>query len=96
MGWRLSPFRQRDAVATSKRDAKMTVRVRRREDTAEGCRSLSTDDRARAVEMANPQMRASLERSANAWSTRAQLLEHVEASSNARVEAHFQSLADPE
>lgn len=74
----------------------MTVRARRRENTAEGCRSLSDDDRARAAEMLNPQMRASLERSADAWSTRAHLLDRVEASSNARVEAHVQSVTDAE
>jgi len=74
----------------------MTVRVRRREDTAEGCRSLSRDDRARANDMPNPQMRACLERSANAWLVRAQLLEGFDASCNARVEAHFQSLSGPQ
>lgn len=69
----------------------MTSRHRKREDTAEGCRLLSLDDRLRAAAMLNPQMRARLERSADAWSARAQLLDRLEASFSAQAEAHFRS-----
>ena len=63
----------------------MTSARRRRENTAEGCRSLALDDEKRAADIANPRMRASLERSAGAWQARAKLLDRLEASFNARA-----------
>ena len=61
---------------------------RRPEDTAEGCRGLETGDRARAAETPNDHMRSSLERSADAWAARANLLDRLEASFKARAEAN--------
>jgi acetolactate synthase small subunit len=62
--------------------------LRKREDTAEGCFGLARDDEARAVDIANDHMRRTLERSAEAWTARATLLERLEGRSNARAEAH--------
>ena len=61
---------------------------RKVEDTAQGCRSLAEDDRARARALINPQMRAALERSADAWTARANLLDHLQASFNERIAAN--------
>ena len=53
--------------------------VRRKpEESADGCRALEQADRLRAAAMPNPQMRESLEHSAEAWATRAALLERAE------------------
>ena len=62
--------------------------MRKREDTAEGCFGLARDDEVRAADIANPHMRRTLERSAEAWTARASLLERLEGRSNARAEAH--------
>lgn len=70
----------------------MTSRGRRLEDTADGCRSMSDNDHARAEAMLNPRMRDSLERSAQAWSARAKLLDRLEASFHARADAHRSSV----
>ena len=69
----------------------MSSARRRLEDTAEGCRSLASDDRSRATAALNPHMRASLERSAEAWSTRAELLHRLETKFTERVAAHSKS-----
>lgn len=61
--------------------------VRKREDTAEGCRELALDDRARAADVESDHMRDSLERSAEAWSDRANLLQRLETSVSARARA---------
>lgn len=61
--------------------------MRKREDTAEGCRELSLDDRARAADAGSDHMRARLEGSADAWAVRAKLLDRLKASSSARIEA---------
>jgi hypothetical protein len=58
---------------------------RKREDSADGCRLLASDDQQRAQAMDNPRMRATLERSAAAWETRAKLLDRLEASFLARA-----------
>ena len=58
-----------------------------------GCRSLAEDDRARAEAMINPQMRASLERSADAWAARATLLERLEIGFKERLAASGRSAA---
>lgn len=63
--------------------------VRKREDTAEGCRELALDDRARAAEVDSDHMRDTLERSADAWSTRASLLERLQTSFHARADAEL-------
>jgi hypothetical protein len=62
--------------------------VRKREDTADGCRELAFDDRARAADVVgSDHMRNTLERSADAWVERAKLLERLEASFSARIGA---------
>ena len=71
----------------------MTSARRKVEDTAKGCRSLAEDDRVRATGMINPQIRASLERSADAWTARAKLLDRLETSFNERIAANSPSTA---
>lgn len=63
----------------------MTSPRRSPENTAEGCRSLAANDLVRAGEMVNPHMRASDERSADAWTAGAELLERLESSFNERL-----------
>ena len=53
-------------------------RVKKREDTAAGCHSLAEDDRVRAAANGNLHMRACLERSADTWTARANLLTRLE------------------
>jgi len=61
--------------------------MRKREDTAEGCRELALDDRARAADVVGSEhMRRTLERSAEVWVARAKLLERLEANVSARTE----------
>jgi hypothetical protein len=62
--------------------------TRKREDTAEGCRALAREDRARAAAADSDHMRDSLERSADAWIARAMLLERLEDKFNARAHAY--------
>ena len=62
--------------------------TKKREDTAEGCRSLAGADRERAAGVTAAHMRASLERSAAAWTTRADLLERLEKAFSARASAY--------
>ena len=62
--------------------------MKKREDTAEGCRELALDDRARAADAVGSQhMRDTLERSADAWGERAKLLDRLAASFSARARA---------
>jgi len=61
--------------------------VRKREDTAEGCREMALDDRARAADVGSDHMRDRLERSAEAWTDRANLLQRLETSFSARIKA---------
>ena len=59
--------------------------MRKREDTAEGCRALALDDRARAADVVgSAHMRSTFERSADAWLARAKLLERLGASFRAQ------------
>jgi hypothetical protein len=59
--------------------------MRKREDTAEGCRELAEGDRARAADVVgSDHMRHTLERSAKAWGERAKLLDRLGASFSAR------------
>lgn len=55
----------------------MSVAKRKIEDSADGCRELAQADRARAAAMTSEHMRAVLERSADAWSARARLLDRL-------------------
>jgi hypothetical protein len=61
---------------------------RKAEDSADGCRALERDDRERAAANSNPHMRAVLERSADAWSSRARLLDHLERDFTGRAAAN--------
>ena len=56
----------------------MSSAKRKPEDSSEGCRSLERDSRERAAETTSEHMRTVLERSADAWSARAQLLSRLE------------------
>jgi hypothetical protein len=60
---------------------------RKPEDTAQGCREMAKADRTRAADTTSEQMRGTLKRSAQTWANRADLLDRLEASSNARTEA---------
>ena len=66
-------------------------RRRRPEDTADGCRALAEADRTRAADVTSEHMRGSLERSAESWGKRANLLDRLEGSFSARAEAHAQA-----
>ena len=69
---------------------------RRPEDTAQGCRALADADRTRAADMVNDHMRGAHERSADAWTSRADLLQRLELSSNARAADVRQQKLDAE
>ena len=56
----------------------MSAAKRKAEDSADGCRDRAQDDRARAAAMTSGHMRTVLERSADAWSARARLLERLD------------------
>lgn len=58
---------------------------RKPEDSAEGCRGLERESRERAATTTCEHMRTVLERSANAWSARAQLLSRLESNFLARA-----------
>lgn len=55
------------------------------EDSAEGCRAMATSNREQAATTPNEHMRATLQRSAEAWTERASLLDRLEARFNARA-----------
>lgn len=63
----------------------MSSAKRKPEDSAEGCRGLERDSRERAAAATSEHMRTILERSANAWSARAQLLSRMESNFLARA-----------
>jgi hypothetical protein len=63
----------------------MSSAKRKVEDSADGCRALERDDRKRAAASSSEHMRAVLERSADAWSERARLLDRLEKDFNARA-----------
>jgi hypothetical protein len=65
----------------------MSAAKRKTEDSADGCRGLAQADRARAATMTSEHMRAVLERSADAWSARARLLDRLEKDFTKRVAA---------
>ena len=62
-----------------------TGRRKRPEDTPEGCRSFAADDRDRAATFTVDQARGRYERSAAAWTERAELLDRLEAKFQART-----------
>lgn len=66
----------------------MSSAKRKPEDSAEGCRDLERDSRERAAAMASEHMRAVLERSAEAWSARARLLDRIERDFDTRAAAN--------
>ena len=53
--------------------------IKKLEDTAEGCRSMASSDRDRAVAADSARMRFRLACSAEAWTDRADLLDRMEA-----------------
>lgn len=63
----------------------MSSAKRRPEDSADGCRALAKSDCEKAAAVPVGHMRARFERSAAAWTTRAGLLERLEASFTARA-----------
>ena len=63
-------------------DSARPVTMRSREETAAGCRSLAHDDRVRAEASDSVRMRFRLACSAEAWTTRADLLDRLEANRN--------------
>jgi len=59
---------------------------RKLEDSADGCRAFAESDRERASATPNTHIRATFERSAEAWSVRAGLLDRLEQRFNARAD----------
>ena len=64
------------------------TRVKKPEDTAEGCRAMAEADHSRAAEMGGDRLRFRIERSADAWTARAELLERLEARRTAEAASH--------
>jgi hypothetical protein len=52
--------------------------IRKREDTAAGCDELAQDDDARAASSESEHRRSALQRSAQAWTLRARMLDRLE------------------
>jgi hypothetical protein len=69
----------------------MSTERRVPEDSAGGCRALEQADRLRALATPNPHVRESFERSADAWSARATLLDRLEASFKERAAENVKS-----
>lgn len=63
----------------------MSSSRRKPEDSAAGCRALAASDLERASVTTSDQVRASFERSAEAWGARASLLGRLEAGFDARA-----------
>lgn len=61
--------------------------TKKREDTADGCRTLAYEDWMRAASASNDHMRHALERSAEVWTARANLLKRLERESSARAQS---------
>lgn len=61
------------------RPSAATRSPRKAEDTSEGCHAMAANDRERASENVNDRMKAVLERSASAWSTRGDMFKRLEA-----------------
>jgi hypothetical protein len=69
----------------------MSSSKRKPEDSANGCRAFEASDRERASATPNAHIRATFERSAEAWGARAGLLERLETSFEARAESMARS-----
>ncbi|HVM37460.1 MAG TPA: hypothetical protein VM265_03610 [Sphingomicrobium sp.] len=67
--------------------------TRRREDTSLGCREMAADDRVRADATDTAHMRLRMESSADAWTTRADMLQRLERSHDARAAANAATAA---
>ncbi|MGZ8311980.1 MAG: hypothetical protein ACXWUP_04230 [Allosphingosinicella sp.] len=63
----------------------LTLRRKRLEDTAAGCRSFAAADMQRAEALTGEHIRWRYQHSAGAWLARAELLERLEAKFQARV-----------
>jgi hypothetical protein len=63
----------------------MSSSRRKPEDSVDGCRAFAASDRERASTAANGHVRARFERSAEAWTARASLLDRLETSFDARA-----------
>jgi hypothetical protein len=66
-------------MSLEKPDSRASAGPEKRQDTADGCRSMAHDDRTRAEETNNGRMRFQLACSAEAWTSRAELLDRMEA-----------------
>ena len=66
----------------------MSSAKRKPEDSGDGCRALALADRERAAANTSAHMRASLERSADAWTARAGMLDRLADGFNARAAAN--------
>jgi hypothetical protein len=75
-------------VRVDPEDRSISLPRRKPEDTAEGCRALAADDRERAATANNGHVRGTFERSAEAWSARARLLERAKDNFHAWAEAN--------
>lgn len=75
----LHPRRSRAAAnpAAAAAESLRARRNRKPEDTAEGCRARADADRAEAAAMGGDRLRFRLERSADAWTARADLLQRL-------------------
>jgi hypothetical protein len=60
---------------------------RKREDTSLGCREMAAADRVRAEATDTAHMRGRMESSADAWTSRADMLQRLERSHDARIAA---------
>lgn len=60
---------------------------RKREDTAEGCRAMASADHDRADAVSSDRMRSQLERSAQAWTDRADMFDHLDEKARTRHDA---------
>lgn len=69
---------------------------RKPENSADGCRASAQADLVKAAATPNPQVRKALERSANAWAIRAELLERMHAKLEPVANARRNSAKDPQ
>jgi hypothetical protein len=84
---RISLFQCPRCACGRKAEREMSSSRRKPEDSAGGCRAFAASDRERASATNNNHVRETFERSAEAWSVRASLLERLQASFDARLEA---------
>ena len=92
---RLSILKCARCTGGRKAERQMSSPRQKPEDSAHGCRANATLDRERAAAASNERMRASLERSAEVWTTRAKLLDRLEASFHARSAANVSGPRSP-